>query len=242
MKNNPPHTPFPILRLGVDLADTASFLRAARASLPGGWSCAGEWPALFAYPLCYLHFRRRHAQDQPTSYVYLLRTDPDTLSVVGVVPDTGAITPGARHALLDDFRVSVLDSPPMRRFPISLVHPEPVAEFPPPPEVQKVLDRWSEFVNHGAGFHPFDATSWQDFLVALHLKKRSVTFDWLIDAFSLKHTIPERALERLEDRFYSSMELLRRHDEGLEYQREVALKRATAGPDATLKPSSSTLN
>src|SRR5688572_17182769 len=105
------HTAFPILRIGIDIADTTRFLRAARGELRGGWSCAGEWPALFAYPLHYLHFRRRRDDDQPVSYVYLLRTDPDTLSVVGIVPGTGPSTSAERGALLDDFRSSVLDLP-----------------------------------------------------------------------------------------------------------------------------------
>jgi hypothetical protein len=238
------NTPLPILRIGVDIADTCHFLGATRGNLPGGWSCAGGWPAAFAHPLMYLHYRRQVAGER-SFYLYLLRTDPDTLTVVGIVPGTGTTTIPEQRAVLDDFRSCVLDRPQTRRFPVVMVEPGKVAEFPdfpPPPEVQKVLDHWRGQFNNGAGFHPFDSTSWPYFLVNLHLTKRSISFDWLIDAFSLKHTIPERALLRLEERFYSSMELLRRHDEGLDYKREVQLKRSQAGPTASINPQPSAVN
>lgn len=243
MKTN---IPYPILRVAVDLADTSTFLRAARAGLPGGWSCAGGWPASFAYPLAYLRFRRDRGDSEPTFNLYLLRTDPDTLSVVGIVPDTGAIESSERQAVLDDFRSSVLDLAETRRFPAVIVEPlfqshdltlsEPWRS--PPPEVQKVLDHWSGLLNNGAGFHPFDQTDWQYFLVNLHLTKRSISFEWLIDAFALKHTIPECALLRLEEDFYSSMKLLDRHNEGLEFQQKVNLERSRANhqPPAAPEP------
>ena len=225
-------TPLPILRIGVDLINTSAFLRVAHPRLPGGWSCAGEWPTSFAYPLSYLRFHRDHGDVS----LYLLRTDPDTLSVVSVVPGMGTISPAERAAVLDDFRASVLGLPGMSHFPAVMVQPEKVAEFPPPPEVQKVLDRLAGLLNNGAGFHPFDPTAWPYFIAALHLTKRSISFDWLIDAFSLKHTIPERAFLRLEDSFVSSMKLLRRYDEGLDYKREVELKRATSGSASSTNP------
>lgn len=230
MKNTKTTTPLPILRIGVNLANTSAFLRAARAKLPGGWSCAGDWPTSFAYPLSYLRFRRASGDVS----LYLLRTDPDTLSVVSVVPAIGTISAAERAAVLDDFRASVLDLPGLSQFPAVMVQPEKVAEFTPPPEVQKVLDHWAGLLNNGAGFHPFDATAWPYFIVNLHLTKRSISFDWLVDTFSLKHTIPEYAFLRLEDSFISSMELLRRHDEGLDYKREVELKRAGAPGDAVM--------
>lgn len=221
-----PNSPCPILRIGVEVLFSGAFLQATRGKLPGGWSCSGDYPTHFAHPLRYLSFKRR-IDGERSSYVYLLRTDPETLTVAGIVPGTDKTTISEQRALLDNFRACVLDLPKTRVYPVAAVHPENVAEFGPPPEVRKVLNHWRGLLNHGAGFHPFDPSDWQWLMVNLHLTRRSIAFDWLIDTFSLKHTIPERALDRLENRFVSSMELLRCYDDGLDFKRQADRKRSS---------------
>src|SRR5687767_6745456 len=144
--------PYPILRIAVDAADNSSFLRATQGTLRKGWSRNWDYPAFFTDQTCYACYRRDRGDDRPTFNLYLLRTDPQTLSVVSIVPNTGTLSLPEHRAVLHDFRFSVLDMFETRHFPVVVVEPAvpPAREFAPPPEVLKVLERWTPLVNNGA--------------------------------------------------------------------------------------------
>ena len=208
-----PATLYPILRLGVDAADHSKFLRATQRNLRNGWRGAGDWPAFFAPQTRYVRYRQDRGAHERANTLYLLRTDPATLTVVSIRPNTGTLSLAERWAVLDDFRASVLHTPDTRSFPSVVVEPDSRPASLPPPKVQRLLDYWRGFLNNGAGFHPFDPSDWQDVLITLRLTGRCISFDWLINAFYLRFSMPANALVHLEEDFYSSMKLLERHDE-----------------------------
>ena len=228
MNINPP---FPILRIGVDISDTCRFLRATHGELHRGWSRRCDYPASYAPNTFYASYLRDRGADECIVHLHLPRTDPDTLTVVSVLPGTGTLTVSQHRALLDDFRSSVLDLPETRAFPVVMVEPpSPRPSGPmPPPEVLKVLKRWTRLFNNGAGFHPFDCFAWHYLIVGLHTTKRCIDFQWLNDWFRLKHLLPRDALTRLEEDLFSSLRLLGYYDEGLDYKRQVELKRSSTG-------------
>ena len=242
MKTTKTTTPLPILRIGVNTTENSRFLRATHGELRRGWSRDCDYRAFFAPETFYAEYRRNRGDGGPIFRLYLLRTDPNTLSVVSVVPGTGTITIPEHCAVLDDFRSSVLAMPLTRHFPSAIVEPVPQSYdlslsepwASPPPEVLKVMERWTLLVNNGAGFHPFDPFAWEHLIVALHMTRRSINFQWLVDWFRLNHLMPQAALGALENDFVSFLRLLRSHDEYLHLKREVELKRAGAPGGAVM--------
>src|SRR5689334_8911857 len=97
-------TQYPILRIGVDALDQPAFLRATLGRFRNGWSRDCDYPASFADQTYYACYRQDRGNGRPKFNLYVLRTDPNTLSVVSVVSSSGTLTIPEHRAVLDDFR------------------------------------------------------------------------------------------------------------------------------------------